>query len=228
GTIINDDGLPGQLYRLVGSAIASPQVVNAPFGVTLQGLDYSNNPATSFNGVVNLSGVTNGNGGSFQADFESGLQGLSINTGIGNSNGLWHLSTGRGAQAGHSATHSIYYGFGEGPNGGGTYNMTNSSGVGIANEGAITSPSIDLRTVTGPPVLSFNYLIQTEPIASYDNASVEVSTNGGTSFIIIAGNNQGAVLFTNNTGGLWSSVSMSLSNYVGFQILLRFHFNTID
>jgi hypothetical protein len=77
-------------------------------------------------------------------------------------------------------------------------------------------------------MLSFNYLIQTEPVAIYDNATVEISTNGGSSFVIIAGNNQGAIRFTNNSSGLWRSISIGLSNYVGFQILLRFHFNTID
>jgi uncharacterized repeat protein (TIGR01451 family) len=227
GTIVNSNGLPGQIYRFAWSAIPPTQFVNTPFGVTIQALDYSNNPATTFNGTVNLSG-TNTAAGGFQADFETGLQGFTVNNGIGLSNGLWHVSTGRGSQAGHSASHSIYYGFGEGPAGGGTYNTTNSSGVAIANEGVITSPTIDLRGASGAPTLSFNYLIQTEPSAAYDNASVEISTNGGISFIIIAGNNQGAIRFTNNTSGLFTNISISLSNYVGFQILLRFHFNTVD
>src|SRR5207247_721341 len=60
GTIINNNGLPGQLYRLSWSAISSPQLVNAPFGVTISALDYFNGPATNFNGTVNLSSTVGG------------------------------------------------------------------------------------------------------------------------------------------------------------------------
>src|SRR5207248_2250533 len=70
----------------------------------------------------------------FSADFESGNAGFTVNNGT---NGLWHNSVGRGAQAGHSPTHSFYYGQGEGPNGGGNY----TTGT-VANSGTLTSPSI--------------------------------------------------------------------------------------
>ena len=59
----------------------------------------------------------------YRADFETGAQGFTADnspTG-GYLPGQWHLSTGRGAQAGHSASTSFYYGSGEGPSGGGTY-----------------------------------------------------------------------------------------------------------
>src|SRR5262249_27662805 len=130
--------------------------------------------------------------------------------------------------AGHSSSYSLYYGFGEGPNGGGSYNVTNLSGTTIANEGVITSPLIDLRGATAAPMLSFNYLIQTEPLTNYDRATVELSTNNGASSNLVAGNCPGGVLFTNDTSGQWRSLSVNLSNYVGSQVLLRFHFNTVD
>ena len=58
GTIINDDGLPGDVYSIVWSAIPSPQLAGQPFGVTITALDYSNNVATNFNGTVALSAGT--------------------------------------------------------------------------------------------------------------------------------------------------------------------------
>ena len=67
GTIINDDGLPGRLHHFAWNTIASPQFVNQPFGVMIGALDASNNPATNFNGTVNLSGFAGGSGGSNQA-----------------------------------------------------------------------------------------------------------------------------------------------------------------
>src|SRR5262249_56506625 len=58
-------------------------------------------------------------------DFESGAGGYTINNGPqpGHVAGLWHLSTGRGAQTGHSPPHSLYFGPGGGPGGGGNYNV---------------------------------------------------------------------------------------------------------
>src|ERR1035438_6360597 len=43
----------------------------------------------------------------FAADFESGLQGFTIDNTYGSANGLWHLSTGRAQDAGHSPIHSL-------------------------------------------------------------------------------------------------------------------------
>lgn len=57
GTIINDDGLPGQLDHFVWSVIPSPQFVGTAFPVTISALDVSNNPATNFNGLAYLSGA---------------------------------------------------------------------------------------------------------------------------------------------------------------------------
>ena len=65
--------------------------------------------------------------------------------------GLWHLSTGRGGDANHSATHSFYYGQAEGPGGGGNYNTP-----GFANRGVLSSPAVALpagKRLT----LQFNY-----------------------------------------------------------------------
>jgi hypothetical protein len=57
GTIINDDGLPGQLHHFTWSTISMPQSNGVPFAVTITAQDYFNNTANSFNGTVVLSGV---------------------------------------------------------------------------------------------------------------------------------------------------------------------------
>jgi methionine-rich copper-binding protein CopC len=156
----------------------------------------------------------------FSADFESGLQGFTINNGPipGHVAGLWHLSTGRGNQAGHSPTHSLYYGRNEGPNGGGDYNVGN-------NAGYVTSSPIALPT-GGRLVLDFNYLLLTEGNGSFDVASVQVSTNGGATFTTVSSSQSSAQL---PLSGAWRAApTIDLTAYAGQTILLRFSFDTID
>lgn len=54
GTILNDDGLPGDIDRLAFGSIAPPTFVGEAFPVTLRALDASNLPATNFNGFATL------------------------------------------------------------------------------------------------------------------------------------------------------------------------------
>ena len=61
GTIVNDDGLPGQVDHFVWNPISSPQYVNQPFAATITALDYFNNVVTNFSSTVALS-ATGGNG----------------------------------------------------------------------------------------------------------------------------------------------------------------------
>src|SRR5262249_2471574 len=132
--------------------------------------------------------------------------------------GLWHLSTGRGSQAGHSATHSFYFGQGEGPNGGGNYNVGNTAGN-------ITSAAIALPG-SGPITPSFNYVLQAEGNSgSFDLATVQVSTNGGASFSTIASSANAAQLPLSAT---WRAASFDLSAFAGQTIRLRFNFDTVD
>ena len=116
-------------------------------------------------------------------DFESGQQGFVINNGPqpGHVAGLWHLSTGRGAQSGHSPVTSFYFGQGEGPGGGGNYNVGNTAG-------SITSEPIALPNNPGVG-MAFNYVLQTEGNGAFDVASVQVSNNGGATFTTIASSN---------------------------------------
>ena len=111
--------------------------------------------------------------------FESGQAGYVINNnvrGTGTSAGLWHLSTRRGTETGHSAVTSFYYGS----------DSTGTYDTGAANAGTITSPSILLAS-SGTITLSFNYVLATEGNSGvFDLATVQVSNNGGSTFTTVA------------------------------------------
>jgi subtilase family serine protease len=204
--------------HFVWSTIASPQYVNQPFGVTITAKDVFGTTVSNFNGTAVLS-ATSGQPDVLHVDFESGLQVFSINNSFGSGNGLWHLSTGRGSNPGHSFSNSLYYGHNEGPSGGGNYDP------GTANGGVVTSSSIALPSGTGPITLSFNYLMDVESLTAYDQAFVEVSINNGVSYTVVASKSAG---LTYNTGGQWVSNNIALSQFAGSTILLRFRFDTID
>src|SRR5262249_17645288 len=150
---------------------------------------------------------------------ESGQQGFVINTGPrpGHGAGLWHLSTGRGSQSGHSPVSSFYFGQGEGPGGGGNYNVGNTAGT-------ITSGPIALPNNPGVG-LAFNYVLQTEGNGTFDQASVQVSNNGGATFTTIASSTNPAQL---PLSGVWRSASFSLAPFAGQTVLIRFSFDTLD
>ena len=156
----------------------------------------------------------------FHVDFENGLQGLTIDNTYGSGNGLWHLSTGRAFDSGHSPSNSLYYGHHEGLTGGGDYD------TGTANGGVVLSPVIALPG-TGTNILTFNYLLDVESDPGYDVAVVEVTTNNGASYVAVATKNASGGL-TNYTGGLWVSNSVNLSAFAGSSIRLRFRFDTTD
>jgi len=59
GTIINDDGFPGEVDHFTWSVIASPQYLNVPVGVTINAWDALNNPVTNFTGAVSLYSTSN-------------------------------------------------------------------------------------------------------------------------------------------------------------------------
>ena len=216
GTILDDDGLPGVLHHFGWGFISSPQVTNGPIPVRLTALDIFGNVASNFTGVANLAAQRE----SFHADFEFGLQGFTFSNNFGFGGGLWHLSTGRGSQSGHSPTHSLYYGTNETVSGGGNYDTGR-------NEGLALSPVLDLRGAAAPITLAFNYVIQSESGTSWDHATVEVLTNSSTNFVIVSGNNIGPAQFGTASGG-WASTTASLSAFAGMQIQLRLHFNTLD
>jgi hypothetical protein len=58
GTILNDDGLPGELEHFEWSPISSPQRVNQPFTTVLFGRDALNQPGLNFTGTAELEAAT--------------------------------------------------------------------------------------------------------------------------------------------------------------------------
>jgi uncharacterized repeat protein (TIGR01451 family) len=59
GTILNDDGIAGQIDHLVWSSISSPQRTNQSFTASITAKDVSESTATGFNGTVALLGTKN-------------------------------------------------------------------------------------------------------------------------------------------------------------------------
>ena len=153
----------------------------------------------------------------FVADFEddidgSSTDGFTINNSGAAIQGLWHLSTGRQNDADHSSQHSMYYGTGEGPNGGGDYDAGTTAG-------RITSPMISLAGLPDAE-LTFNYFRETEQAFFHDFVEVHLSIDGGTFFDL-------EVAMANPTDG-FEQASTDLSAYVGSNIQVRFSFDTVD
>ena len=123
-------------------------------------------------------------------------------------NDLWHLSTGRGNQPGHTPQFSFYFGQNETDNGGGDY--PNNS------DGTLRSPEIDLTdpTITGPITLRLNHYLSTE--AGFDEASISVVSEGQTT----------TLLTTSTSTAGFEEVSLNLSQFAGQVIQLEFNFTS--
>jgi hypothetical protein len=161
----------------------------------------------------------------YLADFESGAQGFTVENAppADYISGLWHLSTGRGLQPGHSANTSFYYGQSEGPNGGGTY----SQDVMTPSTGTITSPLIALPAGGPfPLVMDFNYVLATRvpspssPASDEDIAAVQINAGSGWTTLqrydVVAESSK------------WSmSKPLDLTAYAGTTIQLRWLFDTV-
>ncbi|MEB3342748.1 S8 family serine peptidase [Okeania sp.] len=152
----------------------------------------------------------------FEADFSDNenpnLDGFTVDNTGAPTEGLWHLSTRRGGENGHSGVDSMYYGVEE----------TGNYDAGYT-AGRIISPVIDLSELDSAQ-LSFNYFLETEGLGSeYDVAKVLVSVDGG-DFVPIASN---AEELKDPTTG-WTNAEFDLSSYVGQQIEISFEFDTGD
>jgi subtilisin family serine protease len=163
---------------------------------------------------------TIGSGVIFEADFSDAggvpsLDGFVVDNTGATVPGLWHLSTGRGNEAGHSADDSMYFGQNEDPNGGGNYDVGDTAG-------RITSPTIDLTDISHAE-LSFNYFFESEGYG-WDVGTVLISANGG-EFNPIGSSETG--LITNPTTG-WTNATVDLSDYADSTIQVQFDFDTFD
>ncbi|MCA9158503.1 MAG: choice-of-anchor J domain-containing protein, partial [Planctomycetales bacterium] len=135
--------------------------------------------------------------------------------------GRWHLTERRGRDDGHTGLQSFYFG----------RETEGDYDVGGQTAGSITSPTTDLRNVNNAQ-LSFTYLLQTEGNPDkFDQAQVDISTDGGTSWQVLPGATNNELLIdtgTDNGDPIWNSATFDLSEYAGQQIQIRFKFDSID
>jgi len=165
-----------------------------------------------------------GSGSVFFADMETGgADGFVIDNTTGQSTqpGLWHLSTGRSADLGHSGEHSYYFGTGEDDDEGlGHYNVGDTAGW-------LTSGPLTIPANVDNLMLSFNYFLQTEGAApAFDNARVRISVNGG-GYSVVPNATNGLDLVDPTTG--WLPASFGLGSFTaGDEVRIRFEFDTGD
>ncbi len=210
------------VHHFAVSSVGATQYVGLEFPLTVTAQDEFNSTVSNFSGTVSLT-ASGGSGELFSANFESGLGGLVLDNGLGLSNGLWHLTTALANDPAHSASNSLYYGKDEGTHGNGNYN------TGSANEGAAIWPALNLTSVAPPVTLSFHHLMQTETGTNFDRAQVDISTNGGTSWQVVAARWFTTNGWPNDFAGAWRTQRVDLKAFAGStNAQLRFHFNTVD
>jgi hypothetical protein len=201
-------------------------------------------PKGEYDGVVQFTNATNGVGNTtravhltvgiqptFTETFDGGLGSFTVGSEPTN---LWHLGAGcESTVPGHSPPNSLYFGSESSC----TYNN------GQVAAGTVTSGPI---TIADPSVvkLRFKYALETEHKAHHDQASAQVSVNGG-AFVVVASNDatQGGVALTDGgTGGMgWLSADVdlspllvslsSLSDISGLSsptVRVRFAFDSVD
>jgi subtilisin family serine protease len=147
---------------------------------------------------------------------------------------LWHNSIGHKEPAGHSPTHSMYFGAGEkyatkGRGGSetftkGTYEVVKKGKGGGAQRaaGTITSPNITL--LSGAQVtVDFNYLLVTQSTAGLDVATLQIKPTTGGTWTTLATYNDVAESST------WIAANtVDVSSYAGKTVQLRFSFDTMN
>lgn len=108
-----------------------------------------------------------------------------------------------------------------------------------ANNGALTSPIIDLRGAAGATVSFWTWWeIEGVDVDRYDLMWVQVSTDGGATFTNLGKlnppndvNNKPEQNYSSggsNAAPVWADPPFDLGAYVGKQIILRFYFNSVD
>lgn len=147
----------------------------------------------------------------YSANFDSGNDGYTYTADVNSTSNLWHRTSIRSASPGFSQ----YYGL----------DATTNYNTGLRNAGNLQSPVISIVGAFPPVKLSFNYALQTESNTGFDQATVSVSTNGGTNWIMLADRTSGNPLTQGTSFHAWTG---DLSAYAGSSIMLQFNFDTID
>jgi hypothetical protein len=123
-------------------------------------------------------------------------------------NNLWHLSSGRAQNPGHTPQFSFYFGQNETATGGGTY-VNNA-------DATLRSPEIDLTdpALGGPITLRLNHLLATE--ANFDFAQIRVVADG----------EETVLLNTSSSTSGWEELQLNLTQFAGKRIFLEFNFRS--
>lgn len=152
----------------------------------------------------------------FFEDFEGGIGGWTTQVYTGNDD-LWHIVTKNPGPEG-GATNAMWCGV----NSSGNYNTGNRINT------AVVSPQISLPNDDGL-VLIFDEKYKTEPW--WDYCMVSVSTDGGNNWTELRGKPKVKTISglapSGNSGG-WINTELSLEDFAGQTIQLRFYFDTID
>jgi len=152
----------------------------------------------------------------FLSDFEHGDGAMQIinDTAWAPEDGLWHSTTRRGAEAGHSGTHSMYYGRYDKLGGDWDYDIGDSAGV-------FYTKRIELPDE--PVALTINYWSEVEASTSYDLILVQVYDPETGIYHRVLEKGSGLV---GDTGGAWVQAVADLTQYAGRNIRLRVVFDT--
>ena len=153
----------------------------------------------------------------FSETFSEGLGKFSLGT---EANNRWHVSSScASTSAGHSAPASLYFGS----------DSSCSYNESLVLAGTATSTPISV-TSSSLLKLRFNYYLQTERLAPYDKASVQVSVNNG-AYTLVASNNAGGAALVDGSG-VWQAAELDLTSLIAglpsASVQVRFGFDTID
>ncbi len=149
----------------------------------------------------------------FSEDFEAGT---SLPAGW-TATGLWHVTSSCTAGSPVDPSNWAYYG--------NDAQCDFDFPSGVANDGNLTSPMINIPTAAQDAELRFWYIYDGEngtPPTGYDNATVQISQNGGTFNPVLALTGGGAPTL------VWTQESINLAPYIGSSIQIRWNFQTID
>jgi|GEM_PF-1643652 len=150
-------------------------------------------------------------------DFNSGAQGFTT-LNVSGASSLWHLDNAlcRAFLTGHSTPFTFYYG----------QDATCNYQTGARNASNLISPAINLVGTFPPYSLGFNYLLFVESSSSFDTTFVDVSTDGGTTWIATPAVTKAGLINDNQ----WHNKAADITALVGAatSVNLRFRFDSVD
>jgi extracellular elastinolytic metalloproteinase len=196
---------PDNTYSWAPGGETTAEITVAPTETTVYTVTATTSCGSESDSVVVI--VDDGSGGGFSDDFEGGAAGWTAT-------GLWHLADNSTcASPGYSSpTHAFYYG----------QDATCTYDTGAQNSGDLTSPLI--TGITPSSVLSFDYLRQVESFGgAFDRTEVDVIRTDGSATNVFSLDSSDA------STGVWTpSGDISLADFAGQAIQLRFRFDTGD